>query len=97
MRKMLFWLGILSIIGCQPEIERGIVVGKTYTPAQTVLMPMRVGSITVLQPYILPENYTITIEDKGRKVNYSVMPKEYMSVSIGDSLSIAKSKKEEEK
>ncbi len=91
MKNLIIVILTFLIVSCH-HIEKGHISEKEYEPSRmyTVLMPMRIGKITTLIPYMIYDNedYILTIEseENGKLIheNIYVTKDYYNSLNIGD-------------
>lgn len=83
---------IAFVIGCDAKRPSGEIVGMTYNPATTTLMPMTTtdGKIvtTHFVPYTKSEQFIIVVRDCAdgtcEDVQWEVSKAEYESYQVGD-------------
>lgn len=73
MKKVLTTLLILAIVlglsGCGAKLESGVVIGKKYEPATTLIQYMMVGKVIIPNYIYVPEKYKILVQGTDEEGN----------------------------
>lgn len=71
-------------IGIKAKPEEVTVIGRSYTPAHTIMVSNNINGTTVMTPTVIPESWSLEVMDKRRHVmGCYVSQYEYNNVPSG--------------
>lgn len=82
-------MGIAALIYSTPVLDEGVVIDKTYEPANTTYIYQKVGDVSYYQPIWDDEDWILRVqgttdEGKARTENWEVSREQWERAEIGD-------------